>query len=314
MLDKFWLEPFLWPRDPKGKRFLARVVGDVGRHLFASEWSDRDPAARPLRPIDPFGKNPRPWRTPQISSVEERRTSFHSWQNYRVDLLLNELRPGFRALMGPSPFPPSLSSPLEAAPPPSLYFTEEEWETARAENQRRIEHDDPGAEAFKRFWASVHRIVEWATDGSLRTYAREKANVTMTEISADHWAVISIGNMFSACQIDLNRPANIASAGDGFDWVFVDILDLQACLNSLSPAAAESVQNQTSSERTRRVAWLTTKLKEDRDYKRAWAAKEFDIPSSGSAMSSIWKDARRGAGLPEKGNPGAPPKAKQTTG
>lgn len=87
-----------------------------------------------------------------------------------------------------------------------------------------------------------------------------------------------------------------------------DVIKIWAYQEPALISQAELVPPATSAERTARVRWLADKLRNDSNYRRAWAAREWGISPTGSAMRSIWQDARRGAELPERGTSGAPSK------
>ena len=233
IMNLFWLAPSQWPRDPSGFVFLARAVHEIGQTIMKDEWTGSEPTTEhiPCLPTT-FGLGQYP---PPPHHLE------------RAHRLLMKHRPEFNR------------TPLEWGKwgPPSITFSDEEWEAAvelsKQEEQQTLPY-------VQRFLAVQHKIVEQCEAGKLISFYRWDATGRMFPISREWWNTDLWQFRFIKCEINPKEPMSTAFDGYNFCSIFLTRDSLDLFLNSCPPdRAARRVEHTILAEK-RCEAWLCDQM------------------------------------------------------
>jgi hypothetical protein len=205
---EFWKNSTGWPRDPISYVFLARAVHTIGKSMFGLEWTGDEPCLDLMQVLPTF-----PIRS--------------GGSAYFAHELLIKHYPEFNRQ--PLKWPPVGSS--FGLLPPSVDFTLEEWDAARAIVAKDHEQKMPG---LRRFSQVQDRIVQLAEAELLITAVREKAGGDPTPIPRSWWNSERISNRFDFCQMNPEDRFGIGSAGDRYQWIFVTRESLISCSGDTS--------------------------------------------------------------------------------
>jgi hypothetical protein len=230
-MDYFWLSPYQWPRDPSGFVFLARAVHEIGRTNMKDEWTGSEPTTEhiPRLPTN-FGLGQYP---PAPHHLE------------RAHRLLMKHRPEFNR------------TPLEWGKwgPPSITFSNEEWEAAVELSKDEERRTLPYAQRFRTVQSEIVRQCE---AGDLASFYRWDTTGQMLPIPREWWNTDRWQPRFAMCRINPRDPMSIGIAGDNFCWIFLQRSSLDLFLAS---RRSDSVQVESNiSAQTKCMKWLCEQM------------------------------------------------------
>jgi len=211
---EFWKNSIGWPRDNSSYVFLGRAVHTIGKSMFGLQWTGDEPCLDLLQSLPNF----------PLSS---------GGRAYFAHELLVKHRPEFNRQ------PLKWSRGAFGGVPPSVKFTIEDWEGARAIVAKDHELKMPGV---RRFSQVRDRILQLAEAGLLITALREKAGGDPTPIPRSWWNSERISNRFDLCQMNPEDRFGLGSAGDRYQWIFVTRESLTSC----TPELADTVEQHSS--------------------------------------------------------------------
>jgi hypothetical protein len=202
MIYDFWSAPDRWPMDPNSYIFLARAVSRIGEAMFGPEWTGTETTTKIFAPS---------LRELNKSSPAER-----IW--------------AYQALMrGSRKYRKKHTAPVARYTPSSLiarHLTPGEWKEAQTIIRQEYEAAGP---ALQRFAAVQREITKRCESGELISAIRAKDG-GMRPVSSQWWNTDNAHARFAMCQLNPKEPFSVASAGDNFCWIFLNIASLERFL------------------------------------------------------------------------------------